>query len=100
MRHPNKGKFIARGILFGILFAGFFSLLVFLLWNWLMPAIFGLPVITYFQALGLLVLSKILFFGFHKRGGPPEHFRSKEYWRKRFEEECNSSDENLSGENI
>jgi hypothetical protein len=100
MRHPNKGKFIARGIFFGILFAGLFSLLVFLLWNWLMPAIFGLTTITYFQAFGLLVFSKILFFGFHKRGGPPAHFRSKEYWKKRFEEECKPSDENLSGENI
>jgi hypothetical protein len=100
MEHRNKGKFIARGILFGIFFAGLFSLLVFLLWNWLMPPIFGLTTITYFQALGLLVLSKILFFGFHKRSGPPSHLRSKEYWKKRFEEECKPSDENLSGENV
>ncbi|OQY37610.1 MAG: hypothetical protein B6226_05005 [Candidatus Cloacimonetes bacterium 4572_65] len=31
------------------------------LWNWLMPDIFGLKVITYWQAVGLVVLSKILF---------------------------------------
>jgi len=37
---------------------------VFGLWNWLMPAIFGLHVITYSQALGLMALSWILFRGF------------------------------------
>jgi uncharacterized membrane protein SpoIIM required for sporulation len=91
--------FIARGIGFGILFVGLFSLLVFLLWNWLMPAIFGLTTITFIQAFGLLILSKILFFGF-QRGGQSHRFRSKEYWRKRFEEENKSASENLSGESI
>jgi len=99
MCHTNKKRFIARGIAFGIVFAGLFSLLVLLLWNWLMPAIFGLTTITYFQAFGLLVLSKILFFGFH-RGGHSRHFRSKEYWKKRFEEENESADKNLNGESI
>ena len=99
MCYPNKKRFIARGIGFGILFAGLFSLLVFLLWNWLMPAIFGLTTITFIQAFGLLILSKILFFGFH-RGGHSHRFRSKEYWKKRFEEENKSADENLSGESI
>jgi len=32
-----------------------------LLWNWLMPIIFGLPEITFWQAIGLNVLSTILF---------------------------------------
>ncbi|MBK7503624.1 MAG: hypothetical protein IPI52_00420 [Bacteroidetes bacterium] len=31
-----------------------------LLWNWLIPVIFGLKAITYFQALGLFLLSRIL----------------------------------------
>ena len=39
------------------------------LWNWLMPAIFGLKLITFWQALGLLLLGKILFGGFHRHGG-------------------------------
>ena len=34
------------------------------LWNWLMPEIFGLGAIHYWQALGLLILAKILFGGF------------------------------------
>jgi hypothetical protein len=32
-----------------------------LLWNWLMPNIFGLPEITFWQAIGLNLLSTILF---------------------------------------
>ncbi len=37
------------------------SLAVMLLWNWLMPTLFGLQAISFVQSLGLLVLSKILF---------------------------------------
>lgn len=32
-----------------------------LLWNWLMPSIFGLPAITFVQALGMGLLASILF---------------------------------------
>ena len=34
-------------------------------WNWLIPPIFGLPVISFRQAVGLLVLSHLLFKGHH-----------------------------------
>lgn len=37
------------------------------LWNWLMPAIFGVPAIRFGQALGLLVLSRFLLGGFRGR---------------------------------
>jgi hypothetical protein len=37
-----------------------FSAATMLLWNWLMPAIFGLVTINFWQALGLLVLSRII----------------------------------------
>lgn len=48
---------------FLVLFAGMIWA-VFALWNWLMPTIFGLHAITYWQALGLMALSWILFRGF------------------------------------
>ncbi len=41
-----------------------FSAIVMLLWNWLIPAIFGLITINFWQALGLLLLIRILFGGF------------------------------------
>jgi hypothetical protein len=54
------------------------------LWNALVPAIFGLKAITFLQALGLLVLGKILFGGFHRHGcGGPGWKRG---WRGQWEE--------------
>ena len=52
------------------------------LWNILMPGIFALPSISFWQALGLLVLSKILFGGFrpHSGGGPRWRRRMMERW--------------------
>jgi hypothetical protein len=32
-----------------------------LLWNWLMPIVFNLPTITFWQAVGINVLASILF---------------------------------------
>lgn len=43
--------------------------LVKLLWNWLAPTLFGLRLITFWQALGLLTLCRILFGGFGLSGG-------------------------------
>ena len=45
------------------------------LWNGLMPAIFGLRTITYWQALGLMVLSWILFGGLRGRGSSGRAWR-------------------------
>ena len=38
------------------------------LWNWLLPPLFGLRQITFWQALGLLALCRILFGGFGRHG--------------------------------
>ncbi|MDE1162059.1 MAG: hypothetical protein PW792_08955 [Acidobacteriaceae bacterium] len=54
------------------------------LWNWLMPTIFGWKMITFAQAIGLLLLSKILFGGFHKHGPKPGGgFRERREWKRR-----------------
>jgi len=60
---PQK---ILLGIGFGIAGVGLLALcgwVVMLLWNWLMPEIFGLRTLSYWQAWGLLILSSILFKG-------------------------------------
>jgi hypothetical protein len=41
---------------------------VMLLWNWLMPPLFGRPEVTFAQAFGLLVLCRILFGGGGRHG--------------------------------
>ena len=40
------------------------------LWNWLLPTLFGWRQITFWQALGLLALCRILFGGFGMRSDP------------------------------
>ena len=44
-----------------VLAAILFALPLQLLWNWLMPTIFNLPMITFWQAFGLNMLAGILF---------------------------------------
>jgi hypothetical protein len=43
--------------------------IVMTLWNWLVPPLFSLPAINFWQALGILLLCRILFGGFGMRGG-------------------------------
>jgi hypothetical protein len=49
-----------------------------LLWNWLLPPLFGWRQITFWQALALLALCRILFGGFGFRGsGPRSNMRRR-----------------------
>ncbi|HEX4963226.1 MAG TPA: hypothetical protein VF173_20515 [Thermoanaerobaculia bacterium] len=50
-----------------IVAVGVFGLLVMSLWNWLMPTLFGVRAITFWQAWGVLILSRILLGSFHGR---------------------------------
>ena len=52
---------------FAPLFLVVLGFVVMSLWNWLAPAMFGGHTITFWQALGLLVLTRILFGGFRGR---------------------------------
>jgi hypothetical protein len=96
----------SRGIIRVLRFAVFaavaitvFSFVVMNLWNWLVPSVFGWHSITFWQALGLLVLSKILFGGF--RGGPWRgmHWRHRmmERWQQMTPEEREKFREGMRG---
>jgi hypothetical protein len=70
-------------VILGFLAVALFGFVTMQLWNWLIPDLFHGPTINIYQALGLFVLSKILFSGFGRRGcGGPRH---NLFWRKRFE---------------
>lgn len=64
----KKGKWILKWTLAGIFFLLVVGAITMFLWNWLVPALFHGPEITFLQALGLLLLSKILFGGWGGRG--------------------------------
>ncbi len=77
---PQK---IAAGIALGILGIAFLALcgwMLMSLWNWLMPDIFGLKTIDYWQAWGLFILSMIFFHGGSSSGS---NGRRSERKRKR-----------------
>jgi Ca2+/H+ antiporter, TMEM165/GDT1 family len=100
--HPRRKKWlfllvpvVAAAALFG------FTFIVMTLWNAVIPAITGFKIISFWQAMGLLVLSKILFGGLRMGGGwkggrggarwrekwatmtPEEKDRFKSEWRRR-----------------
>jgi Protein of unknown function (DUF3106) len=69
-------------LVFAPLLVAALSLVVMLLWNALIPSLFAGPVVTFWQAAGLLVLCRILFVGFR----PHHHHRSWKHrmWRERW----------------
>ncbi len=86
-----KGRWLFRGvkiILIVIAAVALFGFVVQHLWNWLIPAIVGWHAITFWQAVGLLLLSKILFSGgFRGRGNMHWRRRMGERWEKMSPEE-------------
>ena len=88
-----KKRWVGMG-LFGILFVAFIFKF---LWNALIPELFGGPIITYWQAFGLLVLSKILFGGI---GGGCHHHRCGKHgrWREHFQDRIKQKMEKMSPE--
>ena len=61
--------------------------IVMLLWNWLLPPLFGWRLITFWQALGLLLLCRILFggHGVLRSGRSNMRHRMRERMRERWE---------------
>jgi hypothetical protein len=76
---------VLGGLALAVIAAFVFGLFVQLLWNWLMPSLFGLAKLTYWQAFGIIVLAKLIFspFGVPPRPGRGHwrHFGWNEDWR-------------------
>ena len=60
-----------------LLFLALGGVLVMKLWNWLLPPLLGWPAVTFWQALGILALCRILFGGFGLHGSPRSNFRRR-----------------------
>lgn len=84
MCKPSAGKFIGMAM-FVIAAILIFPAITMMLWNWLIPALFSGPVISYWQALGLIILSKILFSGGLRGGHHHRHSRSAQ-WKSHLRE--------------
>lgn len=72
---------VLKILTFAVLAIAVSGLVVMSLWNAVLPAVTGLHAITFLQALGLLVLSRILFGGFWGRGHGGWHWRGRMHAR-------------------
>lgn len=67
------------------------------LWNWIIPSLFANALsIDYFRALGLLILCRVLFGGFHGRGGW-HHHRHMQRWHSMTDEEKEKFKQGMMG---
>jgi len=88
MRGKHRGKTPLK-IIFGLLVLTALGFIVMLLWNAILPDVVNAKTINFWQALGLLVLSKILFGGFGNWGHKKRimHERMHEKWHRMTPEE-------------
>lgn len=99
MKHKLKNRKFLFIIPFFILFA--LTGIVMWLWNCILPDVVGVKEITYWQSMGILILSKILFGGFHgfkrkkdikrdrffskiRNMSPEERASFRETWKNKF----------------
>ncbi|WP_205508527.1 hypothetical protein [Longitalea arenae] len=79
-------------VVFCTAFVMLFSFIVMSLWNAILPNVLGVKTISFWQALGILVLSKILFSGF---GG---FHHKKEQFKNRFRQNMMAKWEHMTPE--
>lgn len=82
-RRKKVGYFIMI-VAFVLIVVAVVTALFMLLWNWLIPMLFAGPALTYWQALGLLVMAKIIF-GLASHG---KHWKKNHHWKSKWRERC------------
>lgn len=91
MRYSNKYK---RGLgplkalfflIMAIFFVVFLGTVVMILWNAILPDVAGFKPLNWWQAIGLLLLSRILFGGFHMgQRGERKWSRKRRQWKEKW----------------
>lgn len=71
----------AKFLLWAVAAGAVFGLVVMVLWNWLIPSLTGWTEITFWQALALVILSRVLFGGFRGHGWGHMHWRHRMHER-------------------
>ena len=106
MKTKTGFKYAGWGVL-GVAGMILFTFVVMWLWNWLVPELFNGPVLSYWQTLGLFILSKILFSGVgggsgskssHSRKHRCEDDYPKSRWRQKYEAKMNGKVEKESSD--
>lgn len=95
-------RHVIGGLIFAALFALIFAILVKLLWNGIMPAVFGLNTISFWQAFGIILLAKLIFGGIGSRYNyyhPRRdyyHSKDRRYFYKWFHNKYRFEDDELN----
>ncbi|PWS27823.1 hypothetical protein DHW03_09610 [Pedobacter yonginense] len=76
-RKFSKGKKFIFFLPVVALIATALGFIVMYLWNWILPDITHAGTLNFWQALGLLVLCRLLFGNFNKGGGGKNRFRER-----------------------
>ena len=106
MKAKTGFKYAGFGVL-GVAAVFGFTFVVMLLWNKLVPELFNGPVLGYWQTLGLLILSKILFSGIGGGRSKTSHRHERKYfdpefpksrWRQNYEAKMNAKADPQEGE--
>ena len=78
---PKIVGWILLGIIGASVMALVFGYIVMHVWNWIMPEVFGLRAINFWQAFGIIVLARLIFGGFKhdhcKKNSHDSHFKKK-----------------------
>jgi hypothetical protein len=88
----GRGRWVFKGAAFlgfALVAVALLSFVVMSLWNQLIPSLFSGPSVSFWQAAGLLVLTRILVGGFRGHGGPPWGGRHR-HWRNHMSERWES----------
>jgi len=84
-RGKSAGEIIGMIIFGGIFITGLailFGFIIMWLWNWLMPMVFGLTTLTFWEAVGIFILFKILLGGCNFGGDSSSSKKSKSNCKK------------------
>jgi hypothetical protein len=88
---------ILGAVVLAVILAFIFGYFVMLLWNWIMPALFGLPEIDYWMAFGIIILARLIFGGLgngskdHKSSDHHSRYYESKFKRKWKGNNCRSS---------
>ncbi len=75
--------FVIVGIVFAAIIAIVLGYVVMHLWNWLMPDLFSITTITFWQSVGVVVLARLIFGGFKHPHNDKHHEKFAEKFRKK-----------------
>jgi len=92
LRSKSPGEivgWIVLGTVAIVSMAILFGFVIMWLWNWLIPTLFGLTTISYWQAVGLFILAKILMGGC---GGSGKSSQARKRYKDRYNERCKEND--------